>query len=409
MLTLLQFNTSLNSGSTGKIAEDIGLTAIHQGWNCYIAHGARYKNQSQLQSMQVGNLFDERIHAGWYSMLFDRHGLGSQGSTKRLIQYIDSTIRPDIIHLHNIHGYYLNYKILFEYLQHSNTKVVWTLHDCWPFTGHCVHFSMIGCDQWKTECRDCRQIHTYPRSLFLDNSDNNFHLKKKLFTSIADRLTVVPVSEWLADYVRQSFLKDCEIQMIHNGIDIHTFVKCGCDNLKSRFNLEDKTVVLGVAAQWSVRKGLHDFIRLRELMPRSKYTFVLIGLSDAQIAELPDGIIGIKRTEDVHELVQWYSAADVFVNPTYQDNYPTVNLEAIACGTPVITYRTGGSPEAITPETGFVVTQGNIQDIIVAIKQIESRGKDAYGRICRDRAEKYFDKTICFQKYLDVYNRLLNN
>lgn len=250
---------------------------------------------------------------------------------------------------------------------------------------------------------------TYPRSLFLDNSDNNFHLKKKLFTSIADRLTVVPVSEWLADYVRQSFLKDCEIQMIHNGIDIHTFVKCGCDNLKSRFNLEDKTVVLGVAAQWSVRKGLHDFIRLRELMPRSKYTFVLIGLSDAQIAELPDGIIGIKRTEDVHELVQWYSAADVFVNPTYQDNYPTVNLEAIACGTPVITYRTGGSPEAITPETGFVVTQGNIQDIIVAIKQIESRGKDAYGRICRDRAEKYFDKTICFQKYLDVYNRLLNN
>lgn len=407
MPTLLQINTTLNSGSTGRIAEGIGLTAKNNGWDCYVAHGARYKNVSQLHPIQVGNYFNEIIHGGWYSLLCDHHGLGSIHATKCLIKKIDTIIKPDIIHLHNIHGYYLNYRLLFEYLQTVNIPVVWTLHDCWAFTGHCVHFDLIKCNKWQTQCCQCPQRGCYPKSFILDHSFDNYQLKKRLFTSLSDRLIIVPVSNWLAGLVKQSFLKDSRIQVIHNGIDIKSFEPSNDMNELVERNQINNKIILGVAAPWSERKGLLDFIKLRSILPLSDYTIVLIGLTKKQIIHLPKGIIGLERTQNIQELAKWYSVANVFFNPTYEDNYPTVNLEAIACGTPVVTYRTGGSPEAINT-TGVVVNQGDLNGAIEAIRMLCSENQILLRTQCRTYAEQNFDRNQCFHQYLDLYNTILN-
>lgn len=406
MPKLLQINTTLNYGSTGRIAEEIGLTALAEGWECFIAHGPRMKNSSRLKTIQINSSFDEKIHGGWYSLLCDKHGLGSIGATKQFIRQIE-TIAPDIIHLHNIHGYYLNYKIFFEYLRLANIPVVWTLHDCWSFTGHCTHFDLIGCDKWKTGCYGCPQIGVYPKSLFRDNSQRNFELKRSLFTALGDRLTLVPVSNWLADLFQRSFFAGMKIRTIHNGIDTETFRPCPINRGTKKYGIQCQYIIIGVASPWSKRKGLTDFIRLRTFLPKEQYAILLVGLSRKQRLALPDGITGIERTRDVDKLVELYGAADVFVNPTYEDNYPTVNLEAMACGTPIITYRTGGSPEAVSSTTGLVVDQGDIAQLAAGVRTITMVGKHAYSAACRKRAEEHFDKKDRFREYIDLYNSLL--
>ncbi len=407
MKTLLQINTTLNYGSTGRIAEEIGLLARQKGWNCYMAHGPRMKNESRLQTIQVNSSLDEKIHGGWYSLLRDRHGLGSRHATKRLVERLRSEIKPDIIHLHNIHGYYLNYEVLFDYLRKEDIPVVWTLHDCWPFTGHCTHFDFIGCDKWKTQCHHCPQTAAYPKSLFVDNSFSNYRLKSRLFSSVADNLTFIPVSAWLAELLQNSFLKGCRTKVIHNGIDLNIFRPCDVRNLVVHPGLNDRKVILGVASPWTDRKGLKDFIRLRGMLPMSEYVCVVVGVSEKQAAELPDGMIGIRRTQNIQELVAWYAAADVFVNPTYEDNYPTTNLEAMACGTPVITYRTGGSPEALTARTGRVVGQGRLNHVVDAVHSLVAEDRDNLSSECRAHAERCFDREKCFQSYVGLYQELV--
>lgn len=406
MLTLLQINVASNYGSTGKIVEQLGLLAKISGWNSYVAHGARYINPTKLSTIQVESKLGERIHGGWYSLLQDKHGLGSICATQNLIRKI-KVINPDIIHLHNIHGYFINYKILFEFLSNTSIPVIWTLHDCWPMTGHCSHFDLIKCERWKTQCYSCPLKNEYPKSLFLDRSRENYILKKELFTSLGSRLTLVPVSNWLEDIVRQSFFKDAQICTIHNGIDLAIFMPHSTEDVVKKYQLQGKAVLLGVAAPWTQRKGFNDFFNLRKLLP-SRYAIIMVGLSSKQIAELPEGIIGIERTQNVNELAQLYSVADAFINTTYEDNYPTVNLEAIACGTPVITYRTGGSPESVTPQTGRVVEQGNIEQLVQAIHELEKTDREQIRQKCRDYAVEHFDKQKCFQKYIELYNNILN-
>lgn len=394
MPKLLQINSTANWGSTGKIAEQIGALAISHGWDSYIAYG-RYANPSRSKTIKVGSKISQFLHL-ITSRIFDNHGLASRIATKALVKQIKK-LSPDIIHLHNIHGYYLNYKILFEYLNTTQIPVVWTLHDCWPFTGHCAHFVEADCTKWLTQCEKCPLIGQYPKA-FTDNSKQNFQLKKKLFSRIPDRLIIVSVSQWLKSYVNASFLKACKTMTIYNGVDIDVF----CPSLKTS---TDK-IVLGVSSIWSESKGLNDFIILRDILP-SDIQIILVGLSSKQIMSLPKGIIGIERTNNLSELAQLYSSADVFVNPTYADTFPTVNLEALACGTPVITYNTGGSPEAITPETGIVVEQGNTEKLKTAIISILSKGKKEYSSACRERAEMYFGKGWCFEKYISLYYELL--
>ncbi len=329
MKTLLQINTTLNYGSTGKIAEQIGLTAQSQGWDVWMAHGPRMTNPSALKTIQTISLLDEKIHGAIYSLLLDKHGLGSRTATKRFVAHIDNVIKPDIIHLHNIHGYYLNYEVLFEYLQRTQIPIVWTLHDFWNFTGHCAYFDETNCLKWKTQCTKCSQKHSYPKSLFIDNCKNNFQRKKSSFRSVKDNITLIPVSQWLANYVSESFLGDANIQVIHNGINTGQFKPiCESDRIvfRNKYGIANKKLLLGVAAPWDYRKGLDDFIKLRHQL-NDDYAIIVVGVSQQQLKSLPTGIIGIERTQNIQELVNLYSCADVLLNTTYADNYPTVNLE----------------------------------------------------------------------------------
>ena len=400
MAVLLQINVTANWGSHGRIAENIGELAMEHGWKSHIAYG-RYANKSKSEIYKIGSAIDIYNHV-LQTRVFDRHGLASKQATRRLIEYIDS-VAPDIIHLHNIHGYYLNYPLLFEYLQKSEIPVVWTLHDCWAFTGHCAYFDYINCDRWKFHCHHCPALGRYPHSSLFDRSSDNFNDKCKWFTSLKN-MTIVPVSDWLASKVRQSFLSRYPIQVIHNGVDTSTFNYQSVK--KEDFGLQDKFIVLGVASVWDDRKGLADFLKLRNVLPE-EYVIILIGLTNKQIKNLPKGILGIFRTNSVKELAEYYSLADVFVNPTWEDNFPTTNLEAQACGTPVITYRTGGSIEAINKGTGYIVEQGDIPAIVSIITKIKGTGKIPYMHTCRDHIVKNFENSNTYQQYLYLYNTVL--
>jgi glycosyltransferase involved in cell wall biosynthesis len=273
-------------------------------------------------------------------------------------------------------------------------------------TGHCTHFEYAKCNRWKTGCYDCPEKKSYPASLIFDRSKRNYAEKRELFTSVKN-MTIVPVSNWLGDIVKESLLKDYEVNVIHNGIDIQKFQPIQSD-IREKLSISDKRVILGVASPWGSRKGLNDLFELHSYIPSDKYQIVLIGLSEDQIKRLPNGIIGLTRTECVEELAQWYSLADVFVNPTYEDTYPTTNLEAISCGTPVITYRTGGSPESVTSHTGRVVEHGDVESVVKAVEELCAEDREAVRDACREYAEVHFDKKECFKKYLELYEKLIN-
>jgi len=405
MKTLLQINSVVNFGSTGRIVEEIGQLAIKNGWKSYIAYGRRksLKSLSKSKLIKIGSDWDIKLH-GLQTRLFDRNGLGSKKATERFIDQIKE-IKPDIIHLHNIHGYYLNIEILFNYLSLVNIPVVWTLHDCWSMTGHCTYFDFIGCEKWQTQCYSCPQRREYPSSCFIDRSKKNYFLKKTLFTSVKN-MTIVPVSQWLSDIVKSSFLSGYPVQVINNGIDMHIFIPKKGVELRSKLGVGNSFVLLGVASVWSQRKGFGDFIRLSKKIPED-CKIILVGLNDDHLKKLPSNILGIARTENVEQLVELYSIADLFVNPTWEDNFPTTNLEALACGTPVLTYHTGGSVESIALDSGFIVEKGDISGILDAIKVVKEKKTSYYNNTCRLRAEKYFNKDDRYKEYVNLYNKLL--
>ena len=389
MPKLLQINVTANWGSTGKIAEQIGLCAQKHGWKSYIAYG-RMMNPSKNELIKIGNAFDVYEHYA-ESRLLDNEGVASRRATRRLLQRMEE-IQPDIVHLHNIHDHFLNYRLLFEYLNQTDIQVIWTFHDCWAFTGHCYHFVQQDCKKWQTECCNCPQ-----RNKFIDRSRENFNLKKSLFTA-NQNLTIVPCSEWMGDFVRKSFLKDKRIQVIHNGVDLNTFKVI--PGLKKK---DGKFGILAVSNVWLAYKGYYDIFKLREMLS-DEYEITMVGLKENQLTELPTGIRGITRTQNVQQLVELYNEADVLINPTYADTFPTVNLEALACGTPVITYKTGGSPEAVDDKTGIVVEQGDVDALADAIRLIKESPLSS--EACRKRAEEHFEKDKCFEEYIELYESL---
>lgn len=400
-MKVFQISSEVNIGSVGRIAEQIGENILNEGWESYIAYG-REALPSKSRVFRIGHTLDIYKHV-ILTRLTDKHGYGSKNATQNLIEKIKK-IQPDIIHLQHIHGYYINIEILFNYLKSTQTKVVWTFHDCWSFTGHCAYYEFVDCNKWKTECYDCPQLAEYPKSIFMDHSKENFQKKKKLFTSV-NNITIVPVSMWLEGEVKKSFLKNCNIRTIHNGIDVERFSPQESE-IRTTYNIKDKFIILGVASPWDTRKGLKYFIELSEYL-KEEEKIILVGLTKKQIKDLPNRIIGLERTKDVKELANLYSAADVFLNPTLEDTFPTTNLEALACGTPVITFRSGGSPEAINENTGIVVEKGNVEKLIFAINEVKSKTKKYYSKNCRDRAILLFNKKTSFSKYINLYKELL--
>jgi glycosyltransferase involved in cell wall biosynthesis len=405
-MRILQINTAVNSGSTGRITEDIGQLLLDNGHESFIAFG-RGNRPSKSKLIKIGSLLEVYFH-GLKTLLFDRHGFGSRSATKRLIDQIER-IKPDIIGLHNIHGYYLNIEVLFEFLSVKKIPVVWTLHDCWAFTGHCAYYDSISCERWQTECYQCPKKNKYPSSYFLDNSKQNFIDKKRLF-NLPNQINLVTPSNWLSNEVKKSFLNKHNLQVINNGINLAVFKQKDSNILRefsTRFSLNQKKIVLGVANIWDERKGLNEFVKLRDLLDKD-IEIVLIGLNKKQIKKLPNGILGIQRTESIDELSNWYNIASVYVNPTFQDNFPTTNIESLACGTPVITYKTGGSPESINQDTGIVVEKGNLKGLQESIVSILSLSKENYSGACRMSAEKLYNMNDRYNDYLNLYSQLYN-
>ena len=350
------------------------------------------------------SLFDHCLH-GAQSLLLDRHGLASCGPTKKLIREIEQ-IKPDLIHLHNIHGFYLNYPILFRYLSTVDIPVVWTLHDCWAFTGHCAWPIHGHCDRFQEQCCHCPlQSKGYPKSFLLDRSRSNFKLKKRYFRSLQD-LHLVTVSRWLEQQVRLSFMQDMDIRTIYNGLDTEVFRPSGTPPTSVT---DGHPLVLGVCNAWYDWKGLDDMAALREILP-DDYEVMVVGVNEDQMHRLPEGITCIRRTDSVSQLAEIYSQADVFVNPSKVESFGMTTAEALSCGTPSIVYDTSACPEVVDNLTGRVVPLGDVNALAKAVMEICSLpGREAMRQACRERAIRLFNRQDRYKEYLQLYNEVLQN
>lgn len=402
MPKLLIVNVSLNFGSTGRIVEGIGKMAIADGWEVYVAHGARYKNASSLKGIQLGTKAGEVLHY-LKSALLDAQGLGSRRATRRFLKRVEE-LQPDLVHIHNIHGCFLNYPLLFQYLKERRIPVVWTLHDCWAMTGHCAHFERTHCGKWKDQCGKCPQKRDFPASWLLDRSKNNFALKKQLFTAVGT-MRITTVSSWLRGVAEQSYLKGFPVDEVPNGVDTDVFV-CTGGRIRSRFGIGDKKLVLAVASGFGRRKGIDDYVSLSERLP-ADYQLLLVGVSGRDKRILPDKVMTVSRTDGAAELAAFYSAADVLLSLSYEETFGLTIVEAMACGTPAIVYDNTAQPELVTPETGLVVPAGDMDALVKAIAQVCSRPKELYEAACRSRGLEY-DEKQSYQKYLRLYSAICN-
>ncbi len=392
-------------GSTGKIMMQVAQVARSQEHEVRTYSTQAFHKKRTTQS----TVPDHRFWGGYYENMvhyllgsaLGRNGCYTARGTRRLVRELKA-FKPDILHLHNLHSFCINFPILFRYIKKNNIRVIWTLHDCWTFTGQCPHFDMIGCDKWKTGCHHCPQISSYPKSR-IDNSKRMYQLKKKWFTNVKN-MTLVTPSQWLANLTRQSFMKEYPVRVIHNGIDLSVFKPTDSD-FRARYKCEDKKIVLGVAFGWSKRKGLDVFVELAKRLD-SQYQIVLVGVDERAQSSLPKNIITIKRTQNQQELAQIYSAADLFVNPTREENYPTVNMESLACGTPVLTFRTGGSPEILKDCCGAVVDKDDINALEREIIRICSQTPYKREDILK-RAES-FNMADRFNEYVSLYHEVVD-
>lgn len=398
-MKIIQINTVYETGSTGKIAAALYDLARAEGHDAYAAYGRGHVSPD-IKSYKISNPVDFSFHV-LINFFCGKSGFGSKTVTKRFLKWLDS-VHPDILHLHNLHGFYLHVGMFFDYIKSHNLPVIWTLHDCWPMTGQCAFFDQIACEKWKNGCCDCPIYRTqYPYSLFKDNSRENYTVKKEVFTNVKD-MTIVTPSKWLAGIVSNSYLKDYPVKVIYNGIDLELFKP-----VPEAASTDKRKIILGVANIWETRKGLEYFLKLADILDTRSYHIVLIGVSPKQQRHIhrnyAGSITALTKTSSQEALVQWYNRAYVYVNPTLEDNFPTTNLEALACGTPVITFDTGGSPEAITEKCGIVVDKGNLEQLKDAILSLERR-TDITSTACREQAMN-FNKECAFREYLALYRQ----
>ena len=379
--------------STGRICTDLATALEAQGHEVKIAYGREnVPEQFQKYAVRIGTDLDVKLH-GVKARLLDGAGFGSKRATEKFIEWAKG-YDPDVIHLHNIHGYYINVEVLFNYLKVCGKKIIWTLHDCWAFTGHTPYCDSVNCERWIRGCYECPLIKAYPSS-FVDKSKQNWKKKKEIFTGVRGMMIITP-SEWLAGLVKKSFLAEYPVKVINNGIDTSKFYHIESD-FRKKNGLEGKLVLLGVATVFDDMKGYSDFLKLREMLG-DEYRIVLVGLTKEQIKNLPKGILGIERTSSIKELAEIYSAADLFLNLSYCENYPTVNIEAMSCGTPVLTYKTGGSPEIVEEYGGIVVEQGDIESVNMTVREVYKKGRE---RICINKS--LYDNQQATTNYLRLY------
>lgn len=403
-MKILRIGPVVNRGSTSRTMEQLGVLVQREGWESIIAYG-RIANNSSSKIIKIGNKMSLYNHV-LQTRLFDKHGFASNSATKLFLGEIDK-IKPDLVHLHNIHGYYINVELLFNYLLKHKLPVVWTFHDCWPYTGHCTHYTEVGCDKWQTHCESCPLKTSYPQSLFIDRSYKNFDIKKKLFTSLDD-LTIVAVSDWLKSEIDKSFMNKYPLLTIYNGVDIDDFKPLkDYSDIKNKYSIPtDKHVLLACATAWSESKGFSDYLKLSRKINKN-YTIVLVGLPQKLIKKLPSNMIGIPRTHSIEELAKLYSLSSIVLNLSKQESFGKTTVEGLACGTPGIVYDATASPELIDSETGIVVQKGDLNQVCDAIYEIETWNRNILESKCRERANTYFNKDMNFIKYIDLYKSIL--
>ncbi len=396
-MKIAQINTVCGNGSVGRITVDIYHALQSAGHEGKIFYGRRSAPEG-IAAERFGTEFAMGVHV-LHTFFEGTHGFASKGQTQKLIKSL-KVYDPDLIHLHNIHGFYLDVEELFAYLKNCGKPVVWTLHDCWSFTGHCAYFDFVQCEKWKSGCKGCPQHReTYPYAIFHDASERNFQRKRDAFCGVKG-LTLVTPSKWMADLVRASFLAEYPVKVIPNGIDLERFVP-------QKRKKDKRHLILGVANVWDRRKGLEYLEALSEILDPEKYEVAAVGVSEKQKKNLPKNMMGISHTQNVEELMQLYSQASVYVNPTLEDNFPTTNLEALACGTPVVTFATGGSVEAVDLSCGRIVPKKDLQALKTAVEELCGRC-EAMRPACRQRALA-FDKYDRFGEYIDLYEESIDH
>lgn len=395
-MRILQINSVYGIKSTGRIAYDLVKIQQENGMESFVACSSTDEKGDNILSMSKGPLWDKLNILK--TRVFGKHGFYNKGDTRRLIRFMDK-VKPDVIHLHNIHGHYVNIKMLFEYITKHSIPVVWTLHDCWAFTGHCPHFDYVGCEKWKTGCHHCSQQKGYPCSWFFDRSKRGYKKKKKLFTSV-EKMHIVTPSKWLADLTKESFLGKYSISVIHNGIDTDAFKYTESD-LRKTLGLEDKFVIMGIVSNFNSTKGGQYFLELSKMLKEDEQ--ILLVSVEENTDFLPANITALGRTENARELAKFYSLADVFVNPTLQDTFSMINVESLACSTPVVTFKTGGSMESLNDDCGLVAEKGNVQALYEGICKVR---ENKYSRSkCRERGLE-FSRENKFKEYIEVYKNI---
>ena len=403
-MKVLRITTSANTGAISRTAEQLGELVMAEGWESYIAY-SRPGNPSSSQLIKVGNYFSILFHL-FLTRCFDMCGYGSYFATKKLIKKIKK-ISPDIIHIHNIHSYDFNLEVLFNFFSTLQTPIVWTQHDCWAYTGHCTFYSSVNCQKWKSECYNCPQYNTPPKSWWVDGSKRNYKLKKQLFTSV-NNMHLVAVSQWMKYELTNSFLSKYPIHLIYNGIDVQKFRPRQQDShlVRDKYNLGNRKLLIGVASTWESRKGLDDYIELNKRLSMD-YSILLVGVTDSIKRKLPQGILAINRTESMDELAMLYSASFISLNLSKEESFGKTTPEAMACGVPCIVYDSTASPELVDEKTGIVVKPNDIDDLYHAILEIEKWDVISTRENCRNRACTYFSKDVNYKKYIELYKKII--
>ena len=398
IMKIIQINSVCGIGSTGRIATDLYQVLAQKGHECCIAYGRKLAPEG-IPAYRIGSDMDVSLHAA-YTRITDRTAFASKKATRKLIDMIIG-YNPDIIHLHNLHGYYIHLGVLFQYLNQVKKPVIWSLYDCWPFTGHCCHFDYIGCEQWRTGCRHCKQKREYPASVLFDQSKKNYQQKKSLIRG-CDSLVLVSPTQWLSDLLKDSYLNQFPTYFIPSGIDLEVFRPME-SNFRECYGLSNQFIVLGVSNGFSKFKGLDYFVRLAKQLPE-EYQLILIGVSKEQRHRFPRKVILIDRTNDAAELARYYSMADVFVNPTLQETQGLTNIEALACGTGVVTFNSGGSADCIDKSCGFVVERDNFEELLQTV--IQACQCPFERKACIQKATDY-DKNKLYDDYIELYKEVL--
>ncbi len=406
-MKIVQINVA-SYGSTGRIMYQIQEKAISEGFEAMSFYGRGSKPDVEGSSEKIGDQISVGLHA-FRARFFDKMGHGSVMNTKKLVKKLKA-IKPDVVHLHNLHGYYINLKVLFKYLKESGIQVVWTLHDCWPITGGCAYFLECGCDKWKEGCYKCTQTDMYPKR-YVDKSKREYIFKKKLFRSL-ENLTITTPSAWLGEVVSHSFMNDYPVKVVHNGINIDVFKPFDQEIIKTTREWlgipEDGKMILGVANIWDERKRMSALLKLAVDLKDQNVKVVIVGLSDKQKAALPEGIVGITRTQNQDQLARIYAAADVFVSASVEESFSLVVGEAMACGTPIVCVDGGGCKELISDDIGIVVPRDDREALKEAVGKILSDPRD-FTEACRNRCVENYSCKAMVEGYMNVYREIYGN